>query len=168
MLTFVLSKPEGYVWLYASTGDISKAWTAVSEPQIEDIWYCIHRTVQVCYVARARYCTHPRPLQHLVEECMNMYGWQTNCMKKEHWTETGKLRSSSLHIRLRPISTVQPHAAAVALAWLVLFFEFAHFFGPVSLYSFLHSSDSVLAEMNCVKKGRRYSTWHMMLTWFTY
>lgn len=35
-------------------------------------------------------------------------------------------------------------------------FEFAHFVfyfcGPISVYSFLHSSDSVLSEMNCVKR----------------
>lgn len=74
--------PKGYVWLYASTGDILEAWTAVSEPQIEDIWYCIHHTVQVCYVAQARYCTHPRPPSTL-SGGMYEHVWLTNKLHEE-------------------------------------------------------------------------------------
>ena len=87
-----------------------------------------------------------------------MYGWRTNCMKKEHWTETGKLRSKQLvaHSTLPHLCCATTRCCRGTSLTRVVFLNLHIFFGPVSLCSFLHSGDSVLSETNCVKKREDY------------
>lgn len=79
-------------------------------------------------------------------------------MKKEHWTETGKLRSKQLvaHSTLPHLCCATTRCCRGTSLTRVVFLNLHIFFGPVSLCSFLHSGDSVLSETNCVKKREDY------------
>lgn len=59
---------------------------AVSVPRMEDIWYCIHRTVQGCYVAQAGSSHSSTPPSALRG---GTYGheWLRDKLHEEHWTE---------------------------------------------------------------------------------